>query len=273
MTLSLKSVVLLLSAMLAAPLPLAAYEVSLITSSDGRKTILVKGEFVEDETPEKFLTLAKSSGAKLVSFDSEGGNIIAALELGRAIRAAGFDSYQVKDRECASACALIFVSGVNRSAENGAIGVHQSWFGEDSGLDVGEAVSAVQELTADMLTYLIEMGVDPRFLNVSLTTPSEDMHYLTTKEMADLKVTFGLNQVIAASPNVPAPSAPQAASDEIAEAEEADADEAVGAGETAQDEARLREFGPAERRNVTVRAQPAAPVKKSVVVRAIRRAD
>lgn len=178
----------LFAAMYFTALPARAYDVSLTPAGNGEKVILVSGEILEDETPKKFLKLAKSSGAKTVSFNSEGGNIIAALELGRAIRKAGLNTYQEKGRECASACSLLFVSGVKRTADDRTIGVHQSWFDTDSGIDMEEAVSAVQELTADMLTYLIEMGVDPKLLQVSLTTSSDDMHYLSTKQMIDLKV-------------------------------------------------------------------------------------
>ena len=170
------------------PLSGNAYEVSLTPAGNGKEVILISGEILEDETPKKFLDLVKSSGADTVSFDSEGGNIMAALELGRAIRKAGLDTYQEQGRECASACSLLFASGVNRSADDQVIGVHQSWFDTEAGIEMEEAVSAVQELTADMLTYLIEMGVDPKLLQLSLTTPSDDMHYLSTDEMVSLKV-------------------------------------------------------------------------------------
>lgn len=165
-----------------------AYEVSLTPAGNGKEVVLISGEILEDETPKKLLDLVKSSGVDTVSFDSEGGNIMAALELGRAIRKAGLDTYQEQGRECASACSLLFVSGVNRRADDQVIGVHQSWFDTEAGIDMEEAVSAVQELTADMLTYLIEMGVDPKLLQLSLTTPSDDMHYLSTDEMVELKV-------------------------------------------------------------------------------------
>lgn len=168
-----------------------AYEVSLTPAGNGKEVVLISGEILEDETPKKFLDLVKRSGADTVSFDSEGGNIMAALELGRAIRKAGLDTYQEQGRECASACSLLFVSGVNRTADDQVIGVHQAWFDTDAGIDMEEAVSAVQELTADMLTYLIEMGVDPKLLHLSLTTPSDDMHYLSTDEMVALNVVTG----------------------------------------------------------------------------------
>jgi len=89
----------------------------------------------------------------------------------------------------APACALAFVGGAYRIAEPGSIGVHQSSFSPESNVDGPTAVAAVQALTAQIMTYLVEMDVDPRLLQLSLSVPSHDMRYLTSSEMQDYKVT------------------------------------------------------------------------------------
>jgi hypothetical protein len=249
---------LFVSAALLSPIPAHAYEVSLTPAGNGEEVILVSGEILEDETHEKFLKLVRSSGVKTVSFDSEGGNIMSALELGRTIRKAGLNTYQEQGRECASACSLLFVSGVERSADDETIGVHQAWFDTDSGIDMEEAVSAVQELTADMLTYLIEMGVDPKLMQVSLTTSSDDMHYLSTQQMVDLKVVT---------------SGASTASDD-----EADVAGWTGANDEQAEELieevveRTRERVSGEER-IEVRATRSESQKRNVEVRATRRED
>ena len=70
------------------------------------------------------------------------------LELGRLIRAFGLDTVQIKQAECASACALAFMGGVRRIAEAGAIGVHKSSFANPDQIGSGDAVAAVQDITA-----------------------------------------------------------------------------------------------------------------------------
>ncbi|MCH5141984.1 hypothetical protein JMU72_14360, partial [Mammaliicoccus sciuri] len=57
-------------------------------------------------------------------------------------------------------------------------------------MDGQRAVTAVQMITAHIMTYLGEMGVDARLLQLSLSVPSDDMRYLAASEMKDYKVTF-----------------------------------------------------------------------------------
>lgn len=117
---------------------------------------------------------------------------------------------QFRASECASACSLAFFGGVMRFAEAGSIGVHKSSFQGDIPLSTQEAVSAVQQITADVITYMIEMGVDPALLQLSLQYDSNDIRYLSMSEMAKYKVvTFipDADQATVASA-VPSPMPP-----------------------------------------------------------------
>lgn len=157
--------------------------------SDAPPVIVVTGEFTSTDDPGVLARVVGASGAKIVTFNSTGGNIISAMAYGRTIRSLGLSTLQIRSSECASACALAFVGGVNRHAEPGAIGVHQSSFAPEHTLDGQSAVAAVQRVTAHIITYLVEMGVDPRLLQLSLSVSSDDMRYLTASEMQDFKVT------------------------------------------------------------------------------------
>jgi hypothetical protein len=185
---------------------LASVAVERVDVPEGKSILLVRGEFDLNDDPAMLLQAATSSGATIVTFDSNGGNVSAAIRFGRAIRSAGLETVQLRAKQCASACALAFVGGLKRNAEPGSIGVHQSSFSTDAGLDASSAVSAVQAVTANIMTYLIEMGVDPRLLQLSLSTGSDDMRYLTTSEMVQYGVT-GTSGTVAAfaarSPSVP----------------------------------------------------------------------
>ena len=70
------------------------------------------------------------------------------------------------------------------------------------------AYLGVQALTGEVIGYMVEMGADPRLLQFALSTGSEDMRYLTAKEMADLGVTTSsdLPRVAAAGPTFSAPA-------------------------------------------------------------------
>lgn len=110
--------------------------------------LLLKGEFTTSDNPDQLTREVAASGAKLITFNSNGGNVATAMAYGRMIRSLGLSTLQLRSAECASACALAFVGGVNRQAEPGAIGVHQSSFSPESSLEGHIAVAAVQALTA-----------------------------------------------------------------------------------------------------------------------------
>ncbi|MDL2406171.1 hypothetical protein PY650_10920 [Rhizobium calliandrae] len=158
--------------------------------------LLLKGEFSQSDDPQQLSREVAASGAKAVTFDSNGGNILAAMAYGRMIRSLGLATLQLRASQCASACTLAFVGGVIRQAEPGAIGIHQSSFAPGAGLDSPTAVAAIQTMTAQIMSYFTEMGVDPKLLQVSLSVSSDDMRYLTASEMQSYGVTFGnLNDI------------------------------------------------------------------------------
>jgi len=70
-----------------------------------------------------------------------------------------------------------------RIADSGTIGVHRSSFSGGDISDVQVAVSAVQQMTAEIITYMIEMGIDPAMLQIALQYDSDDMRYLSRSEM------------------------------------------------------------------------------------------
>lgn len=153
--------------------------------------LLLKGAFNTSDNPELFAREVATSGAKVITFNSGGGNVVKAMAYGKMIRSLGLSTLQLRAAECASACALAFLGGVNRQAEPGSIGVHQASFSPDANLDGTTAVAAVQALTAQIISYLIEMDVDPKLLQLSLSVSSQDMRYLTAAEMESFKVTHG----------------------------------------------------------------------------------
>lgn len=158
---------------------------------DGTQYLVVRGQFLPTEDISRFESALRQSNAPLIVFDSSGGNIHSAMNLGRSIRALGLNTFQIRKMECASACALAFVGGVRRHADPGSIGVHRSSFSDEVPFDRDQAVAKVQEGTADILGYLREMGVDPGFLEFSLRYDQSDIRYLSRSEMKSLGVITG----------------------------------------------------------------------------------
>ncbi|MBD3756415.1 MAG: hypothetical protein IE937_12495, partial [Gammaproteobacteria bacterium] len=157
---------------------------------DGLRFVIVEGTFAPRDDLSDFEKVIRSFSPKVIGFDSEGGNIFKAMELGRIIRRHGLATIQIRQLECASACALAFMGGRSRYAEPGSIGVHKSSFSPTSPFNKEEAVAAVQDVTADIIGYMVEMGVNPAILQLAFKTEANDIRYLSGQEMADYGVTL-----------------------------------------------------------------------------------
>ena len=121
--------------------------------------------------------------------DSPGGSVTDALELGRAIRAAGLATNMEAGAICLSACPYVLSGGTERRADAGArIGVHQHYFGENTLLPAFTAVSDIQRGQGLVLRYLDEMGIDLRLMEPALMTPPKEIYLLTREELRDFNL-------------------------------------------------------------------------------------
>jgi tol-pal system protein YbgF len=123
-------------------------------------------------------------GLRTIAFDSNGGSVVEALALGRAIREAGLDTYVggtykvpregftaanfLSMQECYSACVYAFAGGVHRfyDANGGVLGVHQF-----SGNDTASGEMTAQVLMTLIGVYLDEMGVSRTLLDWAAMVP------------------------------------------------------------------------------------------------------
>jgi hypothetical protein len=132
----------------------------------------------------------------VVVLNSEGGVLLYALKLGEEIRKAGlstqvgaFDpaSGELAPAECASACAFVFLGGVERNVTLGSkVGVHQIYANLQArdGLSVGD----VQFLTSLCAMHIDNMGGSVGILVEALRTPPQGVHWFSTEEMVRLAV-------------------------------------------------------------------------------------
>lgn len=154
-----------------------------------RPMLIVSGEFDANESLNGFSRAVVSSGAKVIVFNSPGGNVGGAIRLGRMIRAAGLDTLQVRQLQCTSACSLAFLGGIHRVAEPGSIGIHRAFLKPADGMSAEEAKTRVQFGTAAIISYVVEMGVDPKLIELGSSYDKHDIRYLSASEMAELHVT------------------------------------------------------------------------------------
>jgi len=163
-----------------------------------RDCILASG-LVDGQTQGAFRELVRSrhiAPGALVILDSEGGVLLYALRVGEDIRKAGFStvvggvdglSGEIRPAECASACAFMFLGGVERAVAIGSkVGVHQIYANLQArdGLSVGD----VQYLTSLCAMHIDSMGGGVGILVEALRTPPQGVHWFSTEELSRLAV-------------------------------------------------------------------------------------
>ncbi len=118
-----------------------------------------------------------------------------ALLIADDVHARGISTYIAKESGCHSACALVFLAGVERQAD-GTLGVHQI------SSESGDLVSA-QLSISDILDVLNRFGTPVEVMTWMFKTPPNDMHVFTADEIASYKINRKRQD--------PAPTASQAA--------------------------------------------------------------
>ena len=169
---------------------------------------------IRPETAAEFETFASKSDIRglTIALESEGGSVLGALSLGRAIRRLGMTTTVGKVTEpgsgnargkaalspaadCESMCAFVLLSGVKRIVPPEArVRVHQIWLG-DRREDATAAVYSAEDLVlvqrdiGKLAQYTFEMGGTAELLEVSLRIPPwEPMRSLTRDELRRMRL-------------------------------------------------------------------------------------
>ena len=154
-------------------------------------------------TGAKFEELVRKNAIKpgaVVIFNSPGGSVAEALELGRAIRASGFNTDvegKTRDKKgnvtgpagaCFSACTLAFLGGVERFVSDDAFfGVHQ--VSTSINLTSGQALELGQLTIGEIVEYASFMGAKPEFVYELTRTSPADINLLSPEKLQALNVT------------------------------------------------------------------------------------
>ena len=167
------------------------------------------------DTPRDFEDFAKSRNiaAPTLVLDSDGGSVLGALALGRAIRklgmittvgktvdlppaANGGKRAQLAPRAyCESMCAFVLLAGVERHVPAEArVMVHQIWLGDRRDDPTAANYSAedlvlVQRDIGRLAQYTVEMGGAIDLLEIALKIPPwEPMRLLSRDELRNMKI-------------------------------------------------------------------------------------
>ncbi|WJR68964.1 PAN domain-containing protein [Neorhizobium sp. CSC1952] len=124
--------------------------------------------------------LHAAPGAKLVILNSPGGTVQMGLLMADDIHERKLATYIPKDSACLSACAYMFLAGVERRVD-GKLGVHQI------SSDTSDLVGA-QLTISDIIDLLNRFDTPVDVLSVMFKTPPNDMHVFTPEEIERYKL-------------------------------------------------------------------------------------
>jgi hypothetical protein len=148
-----------------------------------------------------FLERSNPPPRTTIYIDSTGGDVDAAIGMGRLIRNAwmhtAIGSYVLRGRtdfliqrehlpgRCMSAATLIYLGGRLRYLNTGTqFGVHQFSFRNPSPSDFSRS----QVLSAKIALYVVEMGIQPEFLELSASVLSNEIKLVDEESLRRLKV-------------------------------------------------------------------------------------
>ncbi len=97
-----------------------------VKATDKMSFIYIKGPIVSSDL-DKFRQVSIEHKEAIIVLESEGGELLPALEIGKIIRIAGYSTF-IDRADCVSSCALIWVAGSQRYLNTeGNVGFHASY--------------------------------------------------------------------------------------------------------------------------------------------------
>lgn len=125
-----------------------------------------------------------------VRLSSQGGDAIAAMEIGRYLRSIGAFTGVNRSDVCASACIFVLLGGVVRDVRDSNLGIHRPYFDHSyfSGLTHQESQLKYKEMLAGVEAYLSEMGTTQDLFDFMTSIPSDEVVWLNHTESVYFKL-------------------------------------------------------------------------------------
>lgn len=134
---------------------------------------------------DRFINQTGNVNRAVVLLDSSGGAVLEGLAIGRTIRTRGFFTAVPENTLCASSCALIWLAGKQRFAEeNSFVGFHAAYVyknGKPSETGVGNALIG---------SYLNDLGLSDRAIIFVTSAPPEGIERLDRKKADQVGISY-----------------------------------------------------------------------------------
>ena len=156
--------------------------------------VVFQGPILSEEV-DGVLSQLEDKKPKLILLNSIGGNVSGAVRFARYVRQNEMNTWIAKNQTCASACALVFLAGIQRFSE-GKLVVHQylppaEQANEKIARD--KAWISVQRMIGETITLLNSFGT-PRFVFERIFN-SPNLYEFTEAEMAEITTVTSLDEM------------------------------------------------------------------------------
>ena len=156
--------------------------------------VVFQGPILSEEV-DGILSQLEDKKPKLILLNSIGGNVSGAVRFARYVRQNEMNTWIAKNQTCASACALVFLAGIQRFSE-GKLVVHQylppaEQANEKIARD--KAWISVQRMIGETITLLNSFGT-PRFVFERIFN-SPNLYEFTEAEMAEITTVTSLDEM------------------------------------------------------------------------------
>lgn len=168
----------------------ARARIRVITSQPNQLTLVISGTITkEDARIVEGLSRQLDNDVVGVDLDSEGGDVQAAMRIGRVIRQAEAITFVARSRadepeistaKCYSSCALIFIAGVTR-VSYGELGLHRPYLA-----NAPQSRQAIETelpiVLSEVRKYISDMGITESFYDLMVNTDPMQMRVYNGNE-------------------------------------------------------------------------------------------
>jgi hypothetical protein len=161
---------------------------------EGDEWVVFQGPILS-ENVDALLSQLDDKKPKLILLNSIGGSVSAAVRFAKYVRKKEMNTWIAEGQTCASACALVFLAGIQRLGE-GKLVVHQYLPPAEQGNEkIARDVAwiSVQKIIGETITLLNSFGT-PRFVFERIFT-SPGLYQFTEAEMAELTTVTSLDEM------------------------------------------------------------------------------
>lgn len=131
------------------------------------------------------LLVSEEAGAlKMLVLNSEGGDLGAAMQIGRIIRAHDYLAQIQPKARCLSACVYI-LAAAKRKQVLGSVGVHRPYFGSYGGKNAGRDIAKTLQGSKQ---FFREVNIPDGLAEIMFSTPPEEIKILSAEELRSYRL-------------------------------------------------------------------------------------